>query len=102
MKLLVMSVALFIVHGTFIPMHIEDMVFQIHNIHRIRKRGISKSIQVFMGQLVQVINGTLFIIIMHGNFCLDSFCKLIWAIIPFCLVLSFEITNAMWESKKFI
>ena len=83
MKLLVMSVALFIVHGTFIPMHIEDMVFQIHNIHRIRKRGISKSIQVFMGQLVQIINGTLFIIIMHGNFCLDSFCKLIWALIPF-------------------
>ena len=72
-----MSVALFIVHGTFIPMHIEDMVFQISNIHRIRKRGIIKSIQVFMGQLVQVINGTLFIIIMHGNFCLDSFCKLI-------------------------
>ena len=102
MKLLVMSVALFIVHGTFIPMHIEDMVFQVSNTPRITKRGIRKGIHVFMGQLVQVINGTLFIIIMHGNFCLDSFCKLIWAIIPFCLVLSFTITNAMWESKKFI
>ena len=78
------------------------MVFQISNIHRITKRGIRKGIHVFMGQLVQVINGTLFIIIMHGNFCLDSFCKLIWALIPFCTVVSWTITNVMWESKKFI
>ena len=49
MKLLVMSVALFIVHGTFIPMHIEDMVFQVSNTPKIRNRGIRKAIHVFFG-----------------------------------------------------